>query len=97
MLLNAERRADALPAAPYRLLRRGTLLPARRASDKPIAIAWLRLLTRLPERPLSSLPRFISCIARCTFPPLARLYLRAMVVSLLVFRGEANAQPAQQL
>jgi len=55
-------------------------LPARRASDKPIAIACLRLLTRLPERPLRSLPRFISRIARRTLLPLARLYLRAMVV-----------------
>jgi hypothetical protein len=57
------------------------LLPARRASDKPIAIACLRLLTRRPERPLRSLPRFISRIARRTLLPLARLYLRAIVVT----------------
>ena len=56
-------------------------MPARRASDKPIAIACLRLFTRLPERPLRSLPRFMSCIARRTLSPLARPYLRAMVVS----------------
>jgi hypothetical protein len=62
------------------------LLPARRASDKPIAIACLRLLTRLPERPLRSLPRFISRIARRTLLPLARLYLRAIVVTCWFYR-----------
>jgi hypothetical protein len=46
---------------------RGTLAPARRASDKPMAIACLRLFTFLPERPLLSLPRLRSCIARFTF------------------------------
>ena len=66
---------------PYLPRWRGTLLPARRASDKPIAIACLRLLTRLPERPLRSLPRFISRTARRTLLPLARLYLRAIVVT----------------
>jgi hypothetical protein len=45
----------------------GTLPPARRASDRPIATACLRLLTFLPELPLRSSPRFISCIARSTF------------------------------
>jgi hypothetical protein len=46
-----------------------------------MAIACLRLRTLRPERPLLSLPRFISCIARLTFLPLARPYLRAMIVS----------------
>ena len=32
-----------------------------------MAIACLRLFTLLPERPLRSLPRFLSCIARFTF------------------------------
>jgi hypothetical protein len=63
------------------LLRRGTLPPACRASDKPMAIACLRLLTFRPERPLRSLPRFISCIARRTFLPLARPYLRLAMTS----------------
>src|SRR5437016_14649298 len=45
---------------------RGTLAPARRASDSPIAIACLRLLTFLPDRPLFSVPFFFSCIARLT-------------------------------
>jgi hypothetical protein len=54
----------------------GTLPPALRASDRPIAIACLRLLTVLPERPLFSVPRLRSCIAFWTlldafFPYLA--------------------------
>jgi len=39
--------------------RDGTLPPARRAWDNPIAIACLRLRTFLPERPERSVPRFI--------------------------------------
>ena len=54
---------DALDA----FLRPGTLAPARRASDNPIAMACLRLVTFLPERPERSLPLFISSILRCTF------------------------------
>src|SRR6185436_2520895 len=46
---------------------RGTFAPARRASDRPMAIACLRLVTFLPERPLLSVPRLRSCIARSTF------------------------------
>jgi hypothetical protein len=42
------------------------LAPARRASDKPMAIACFRLVTFLPLRPLLSVPRFLSCIARFT-------------------------------
>jgi hypothetical protein len=34
-----------------------------------MAIACLRLVTRLPDRPEWSWPRFISCIARSTFFP----------------------------
>ena len=45
----------------------GTLPPACRASDKPIATAWLRLVTFLPLRPLRKVPSFISCMARFTF------------------------------
>jgi len=47
-------------------LRAGTLPPARRASDRPIAMACLRLLTFWPE-PLFSVPRLRSRIARATF------------------------------
>jgi hypothetical protein len=45
----------------------GTLAPAVRASDKPIAMACFRLLTVLPEPPLFKVPRFRLCIARSTF------------------------------
>src|SRR5437867_9474125 len=51
----------------------GTFAPALRASDRPIAIACLRLVTFLPERPLFSVPSLRSCIARftllCAFLP----------------------------
>jgi hypothetical protein len=45
----------------------GTLAPARRAWDRPMAIACLRLFTFFPERPLLSVPRFRSRIAFFTF------------------------------
>src|SRR5690349_22414722 len=45
----------------------GTLSPSARASDSPIAIACLRLVTFLPERPLFNVPRLRSCIAFSTF------------------------------
>ena len=53
----------------------GTLAPRRRASDKPIAIACLRLVTFLPDRPLRSVPRLRLCIARFTFFCAVRPYL----------------------
>ena len=46
---------------------RGTFAPALRASDRPMAMACLRFLTFLPDRPLRSVPAFLSCIARFTF------------------------------
>src|SRR5882672_8911079 len=45
---------------------RGTLAPAFRASLRPMAIACLRLVTFLPDRPDLSVPFFRSCIARLT-------------------------------
>src|SRR5882762_1486949 len=45
----------------------GTFPPSLLASDKPIAIACLRLVTFFPDRPLLSSPCFRSCIALCTF------------------------------
>src|SRR4051812_29599500 len=45
----------------------GTFAPDFRASERPIAMACLRLVTFLPERPLFSVPRFRLCIARLTF------------------------------
>src|SRR5581483_4993777 len=53
----------------------GTLPPARRASERPMAIACLRLFTRLPERPLLSVPRLRLCIARLTLERALRPYL----------------------
>jgi hypothetical protein len=50
-----------------RLRREGTRVPERRACDRPIAIACLRLRTFLPERPLFKVPRLRSRIARLTF------------------------------
>src|ERR1700727_3858134 len=54
----------------------GTFFPSLRASDKPIAIACLRLGTFLPLRPLFSLPCFIAFISRSTSLPADGLYLR---------------------
>src|SRR5690606_5462597 len=45
----------------------GTFAPARRASDRPMAIACLRLVTFLPERPLRNVPRLRSLMAFSTF------------------------------
>jgi hypothetical protein len=50
----------------------GTLAPSRRASDSPIAMACLRLLTVRPERPLFNVPALRSFIAR---PTLADAFL----------------------
>jgi hypothetical protein len=45
----------------------GTFPPARRASDSPMAIACLRLVTFLPDLPLRNVPDLRSCIAFLTF------------------------------
>jgi hypothetical protein len=58
---------------------RGTRAPERLASDSPIAIACLGLVTFFPEPPLRSVPCFISRMTFSTFCPLDLLYLRAMV------------------
>ena len=59
----------------------GTFAPAARASDKPIAIACLRLLTFRPERPLLRVPDLRSRIARPTFADAFFEYFRAMIIS----------------
>ena len=56
----------------------GTLPPSRRASDRPMAMACLRLVTFLPEPPLFSVPRFRSCIALSTFSDAFFPYFDAM-------------------
>jgi hypothetical protein len=47
--------------------RGGTFAPDRRAFERPIAIACLRLFTFRPERPDFSVPRFRSRIVSRTF------------------------------
>src|SRR5579862_1593900 len=44
----------------------GTLAPSARASDMPIAIACLRLVTLRPERPLFNVPALRFFITRST-------------------------------
>jgi hypothetical protein len=56
----------------------GTFLPLARASDSPIAIACLRLLTLRPERPLFSVPALRFFIARLTSVDAFFEYLRAI-------------------
>jgi len=57
---------------------RGTFAPARRACERPMAIACLRLFTFLPERPLRSVPRLRSRIACRTFWDAFLPYFRAI-------------------
>ena len=57
------------------------MAPARRASERPIAIACLRLLTLRPERPLRNVPVLRSCIALLTFELALRPYFAAMIRS----------------
>jgi hypothetical protein len=56
----------------------GTFFPAFRASESPIAIACLRLLTFLPERPLFKVPALRFFIARLTLAAAPLEYFRAM-------------------
>ena len=56
----------------------GTFLPLALASDSPIAIACLRLVTFLPERPLRNVPRLRSRMTFSTFFDAFLLYFRAM-------------------
>jgi hypothetical protein len=62
----------------------GTLAPASRASDKPIAIACFLLVTFFPDRPLLSVPSFSSCIAFSTFFEAFLLYFAIRYCSLLL-------------
>jgi len=60
----------------------GTLPPAFRASDNPIAIACFLLVTFLPD-PLFSVPFFRSCIAFSTFSEAFFPYLATVEILLL--------------
>jgi hypothetical protein len=61
----------------------GTFAPAALASESPIAIACLRLLTFRPERPLFSVPALRFFIARPTLADAFFEYFRAMIVLLV--------------
>jgi hypothetical protein len=56
----------------------GTLPPSRLASDRPMAMACLRLVTFFPEPPLFNLPRFISWMFSSTLSDAFLPYLLAM-------------------
>jgi hypothetical protein len=70
-----ELRADSLNASHYAFGFGGTFLPARRASDNPIAIACLGFVTFLPALVFSS-PASIAFISRSTLLLAAGLYFR---------------------
>jgi hypothetical protein len=55
----------------------GTFLPSARASDSPIAIACLRLVTLRPERPLFNVPALRFFITRSTSADAFLEYFRA--------------------
>ena len=65
----------------------GTLPPACRASDSPIAIACLRLVTFLPDLPLFKVPALSSRITLVTFSDAFLPYLLA--IATLVVRGSS--------
>ncbi len=56
----------------------GTFFPSRRASERPIAMACLRLVTFLPELPLLNVPFLRFFIALATFFAEALEYFRAI-------------------
>jgi hypothetical protein len=64
----------------------GTFLPLALASDSPIAIACLRLVTFLPERPLFNVPALRFFITRSTSVDAFFEYLRA-ISFLRLFSG----------
>jgi hypothetical protein len=58
----------------------GTFLPSALASESPIAIACLRLLTFLPDRPLFNVPALRFFIARPTLADAFFEYFLAMII-----------------
>jgi hypothetical protein len=65
----------------------GTLAPSRRASESPIAIACLREVTFLPERPERSLPCFFSRMDRSTF---SDAFLPYLAIALFLLQCSVN-------
>jgi hypothetical protein len=59
----------------------GTFAPAALASERPIAMACLRLFTFRPERPLFKVPVLRFFIARPTLADAFLEYFRAMIFS----------------
>src|SRR3984957_4994343 len=58
----------------------GTFFPSARASERPIAIACLRLVPFLPDRPLFNVPALRFFITRSTSAEAFLEYFRAMMV-----------------
>jgi hypothetical protein len=58
----------------------GTFFPSALASDRPMAIACLRLLTLRPDRPLFRVPALRFFIARATLADAFFEYFRAMTI-----------------
>ena len=58
----------------------GTFFPSALASERPIAIACLRLVTFRPERPLFKVPALRFFITRSTSAEAFLEYFRAMMV-----------------
>jgi hypothetical protein len=58
----------------------GTFFPSALASERPIAIACLRLVTFRPERPLFKVPALRFFITRSTSAEVFLEYFRAMMV-----------------
>ena len=71
------------------------MAPSLRALDKPIAIACFGLRTFRCDRPDSSLPRFISCIARPTLAEAFGLYFRFPEVDIRFVPEFLNPRPAR--
>jgi hypothetical protein len=81
----------------------GTLRPAARASERPIAIACLRLLTFRPERPLFNVPALRFFITRRTVLCVFLEYLRVLrAIHFLLLEGirivcnESNRRPVRR-
>src|SRR6266478_9757669 len=58
----------------------GTFLPSALASERAIAIACLRLVTFLPDRPLFRVPALRFFMARPTLADAFFEYFRAMII-----------------
>jgi hypothetical protein len=72
-------------SSPIQLFLAGTLSPALRASDSPMAIACFLLVTFLQLRPLFNFPCFIARISLSTLFPAAGEYLRVDFIPVVDF------------